>query len=268
MEETISLQDIFRILKKRVMLIVFCTVLGISAAGVLTFFVITPKYSSQAQLIVRLPQNEMTNVNDINANLQMINTYKDLITSDTVVSAVQLKLKEEYNQAISQEDLKASLSVQQSQNSQMFSISSTTTDPILSERIANQTTTLFQETAQSTLSVDKISVISNASASTSPVSPNNKLNLVIGLVGGVMLGILMAFMLEFFDRTLKDEEYITEDLHMPLLGVVQNMSAKELSVRINRAAVNPPAYPVTDDGNFSEGKGGANGPVRRNRKRV
>ncbi|MCB5951549.1 tyrosine protein kinase [Enterococcus sp. BWT-B8] len=268
MEEIISLQDIFRILQKRLLLIIFCMVVGISAAGVLTFLVITPKYSSQAQLIVRLPQSEATNVNDINANLQMINTYKDLITSDTVINVVQQKIKEEYNQDVSISELKNSLSVKQSQNSQMFSISSTTDNPILSERIANQITAVFQETAHNTLSVDKISVISNASANTTPVSPNNKLNLVIGLVGGLMLGILFAFIMEFFDRTLKDEAFITEDLGLPLLGAVQNMTSKELNVRIARAAVNSD-YQNAEYREFSENvQPSDNQPLRRKRKRV
>lgn len=265
MEETIGLQDIVSILKKRFALLIFCLILGISAAGVLTFFVITPKYSSQSQLIVKLPQSEAANVNDINANLQMINTYKDLITSDTVLGAVQQRMKEEYDQDVSTRDLRDSLAVTQSPNSQMFSISSTTTDPILSERIANKTTAIFQETAQHTLSIDKITVISNASANMAPVSPNNKLNLAIGLVFGLMIGILFAFVLEMFDRSLKSEEFISEELELPVLGAVPNMTAKELNVKITRPS-NESSMGTEHhgEGNPEDGQG----PMRRNRTRV
>lgn len=264
MEETIGLQDIVRILKKRFALLIFCTILGVSAAGVMTFFVITPKYSSQSQLIVKLPQSETANVNDINANLQMINTYKDLITSDTVLSAVQQRLKDEYSQDLSMGALRESLAVKQSQNSQMFSISSTTTDPILSERIANQTTAVFQETAQHTLSIDKITVISNASANMEPVSPNNKLNLVIGFVGGLMLGMLLAFVLEMFDRSLKNEDFISDELELPILGAVPNMTAKELNVKITR---NPSEMPDISN-NQEEQPEDDQEPSRRTRTRI
>lgn len=265
MEETIGLQDIVNILKKRFALLIFCTILGVSAAGVMTFFVITPQYSSQAQLIVKLPQSEAANVNDINANLQMINTYKDLITSDTVLSAVQQKMNEEYSQNIETSTLRKSLAVKQSQNSQMFSISSTTTDPILSERIANQTTAVFQETAQHTLSIDKITVISNASASMVPVSPNNKLNLIVGFAGGLMFGIFFAFLLEMFDRTLKNEEFISEELEFPVLGAVPNMTAKELNVKITRA---PSELSETAYHQEEEEKTDEQEPVRRSRTRI
>ncbi|MBP1046361.1 tyrosine protein kinase [Enterococcus sp. BWM-S5] len=265
MEETIGLQEITRILKKRFALLIFCMILGISAAGVMTFFVITPRYSSQAQLIVRLPQSETANVNDINANLQMISTYKDLITSDTVLSAVQQRMKDEYGQDIGTGTLRGSLSVKQSQNSQMFSISSTTTDPILSERIANQTTAVFQETAQQTLSVDKITVISNASANMSAVSPNNKMNLMLGFAGGLMLGVLLAFVLELFDRSLKNEEFISEELELPILGAVPNMTAKELNVKITRT---PSEMSEMAEHHEEEAPADEHAPLRRTRTRL
>lgn len=57
----------------------------------------TPKYGSQAQLIVTLPQSDTANVNDVNTNLQMINTYKDMIVSDLVLNEVKDRLETEDN---------------------------------------------------------------------------------------------------------------------------------------------------------------------------
>lgn len=234
MEETISLQELIGILKKRVGLIIVSMFLGLGIAGVLTYFVITPKYSSQAQLIVRLPQNETTNVNDINGNLQMINTYKDLIKSDTVMNEVKQKMKSEHENDLSIEELGASVSVNQSQNSQMFSIVSKVTDPVVAQNIANQTALVFQEKAKDMLNVDKITIISAAVANVNPVSPNDKLNLVIGLALGIMCGIAVTFILELFDKTIKDDRFVEEELGFTILGVVPNMTAKELSAKVIR----------------------------------
>ncbi|EOL49383.1 YveK family protein [Enterococcus caccae] len=234
MEETISLQELIGVLKKRVGLIIVSMFLGLGIAGILTYFVITPKYSSQAQLIVRLPQNETTNVNDINGNLQMINTYKDLIKSDTVMSEVQQRMKGEHDSDLSVEDLKASISVNQSQNSQMFSIVSKVTDPLVAQNIANQTALVFQEQAKDMVNVDKISIISAATANMNQVSPNDKLNLLIGLALGIMAGIAVAFILELFDKTIKDDSFVEEGLGFTILGIVPNMTAKELNAKLVR----------------------------------
>lgn len=235
MEETISLQEIFGILKKRIGLILISMFLGLGLAGLITFFVITPQYSSQAQLIVRLPQTETANVNDINANLQMITTYKDLIKSDSVMGEVQQKMKNEFQTEMTVSSLRESIEVEQSQNSQMFSIVSTGTNGIVSQNIANQTALVFQEKAKDMLNVDKITIISDAVASGTPVSPNNKLNLMIGIFLGAMIGIGIAFILELFDKTIKDTRFVEEELGFTILGVVPNMTVKELNTKLIRS---------------------------------
>lgn len=123
MEETISLRDIFKILKKRVVLIFLTTIIGVLAAGFVTFFIITPKYSSEAQLIVTLTQSDTAsvNANDVNANLLMLNTYKDLIKGNAVLTAVKERAASEKNFKGSVEELNGMISVSQSENSQMFS---------------------------------------------------------------------------------------------------------------------------------------------------
>ncbi|GGD01246.1 YveK family protein [Enterococcus wangshanyuanii] len=275
MEETISLQELVGVLRKRIGLIIVSMFLGLGVAGVLTYFVITPKYSSQAQLIVRLPQNETTNVNDINGNLQMINTYKDLIKSDTVMTEVQQRMKAEHQNDLSVEALKASVSVNQSQNSQMFSIVSKVTDPLVAQNIANQTALVFQEQAKDMLNVDKITIISEATANLNPVSPNDKINLIIGLALGLLFGIMASFILELFDKTIKDDSFVEEELGFTILGVVPNMTAKELNAKVVRTA--PSTASKSNNGFAKDGarvipkedfNSDNSAPARRSRPRV
>lgn len=228
MEETISLKEIFDILKKHVAAILISMFAGLALASVATFFIITPKYNSQAQLIVKLPRTDATNAGDVNTNLLMINTYKDMITGDLVMSTVKDRLESEYDLDKTVSELKGAIQVQQSQNSQMFSIVATDTKPVDAEHIANTTAKVFQENAKDVLDVDKISIISNAQASMTPVSPNNKLNLAIGLVLGMMVGVGLAFLLELLDRTVKDSRFVAENLGFTILGLVPQMTDKEL----------------------------------------
>ena len=234
MEETISLKEIFDILRKHLTSILISMFVGLALAAIITFFVLTPQYRSQAQLIVTLPQSETTNANDVNMNLQMINTYKELVTGDLVINQVKDRIESEYGIDKSVQELKDSVEVTQSQNSLMFSIRATDTSSVYAANIANTTALVFQENAKDVLSVDKISIISNAEASSSPVSPNNKLNLAIGLVLGVIVGVGIAFLLELLDRTVKDNKYVTETLGFTILGTVPQMSAKEVNATIQK----------------------------------
>lgn len=247
MEETISLKEIFDILRKHLTSIFISMFVGLAIAAIVTFFVVTPKYRSQAQLIVTLPQTETTNANDVNTNLQMINTYKELVTGDLVINQVKDQIESEYGIDKSVQELKDSVEVTQSQNSLMFSIRATDTSSVYAANIANTTALVFQENAKDVLNVDKISIISNAEASTSPVSPNNKLNLAIGLVLGILVGFGIAFLLELLDRTVKDNKFVTETLGFTILGTVPQMSAKEINATIQKKPVTPMIKKNTSD---------------------
>lgn len=239
MEETISLKEIFEILRKHITTILISMFAGLALAGIATFFVITPKYSSQAQLIVTLPQTETTNANDVNTNLQMINTYKDMIVSDLVLNEVKDRLETENNVKMTAGEIGDAIAVNQSQNSQMFSIQATSTNAVTAQQIANTTSLVFQENAKDVMNVDKISIVSSAVASSSPISPNNKLNLAIGLVLGIMLGVGLAFLLELLDRTVKDDKFVTDTLGFTVLGTVPQMTQKELNATIQKKPVAP-----------------------------
>ena len=231
MEEEINLKEIFDILKKHLALIFMSTFLGLAIAGGVTYFLITPKYASEAQLVVALPQTETSSVNDINFNLQMLNTYKDIILKGTAqAKEVQARLATDYQIDMTPGEIKASLQVIQAQNSQMFSIQATSEDSMVAEAIANTTATVFQDTIKDVLpNVERITIVSEASANPHPISPNNKLNLLIGLLLGSMIGVGLAFVLELFDRTIKDSRFVAENLELTLLGAIPTMNEKEIN---------------------------------------
>ena len=237
MEETLRLEDLVQILKKKAAWIVLTTVAGIGLAAGMTFFLITPKYDSTAQLIAQNQEAEGSSgnlQNDINGNVLMINTYKDMIKSDLVIDAVQKKLQDEYQYVYSNSGLKNSLEVEQTQNSQMFQITATSPEPRKAALIANITAITFQEKAEEVLAVSKVT--SEAGVSAKAVFPNNQLNLLIGAVVGMLIGVGLAFLIELVDKTMKDERFIVETLELPVLGQVSEINPKEL-IRSRRIVV-------------------------------
>lgn len=235
MEETISINQVLEVLLKRIKIIILFMFIGIGVAASITFFLITPKFSSQAQLVVTLPQSDNTNVNEVTSNLQMINTYKDFIVSDLVLNQVEDRLKADYNISLNTAEIKNSVTVEQNQNSQMFSIVAKSSKPNQAMYIANTVATIFQENAKDVLNVDRITIISKAVISTKPVSPNNKLMVIIGLAVGLFFGIGIAFLIEIFDRTVKDSSFITEELGFTVLGTVPEISDKDVNKYIREA---------------------------------
>lgn len=63
-------------------------------------------------------------------------------------------------------------------------------------------------------------VLSEAFIPSAPVKPNTKLNIAVALIMGLMVFTLLAFVMEYFDNTLKNSEDIEDNLGLPVLGVI------------------------------------------------
>ncbi|EGA90818.1 lipopolysaccharide biosynthesis protein [Planococcus donghaensis MPA1U2] len=220
MEETISLQDLFKTLKKRAGLIALMTILAITIAGVVSFLVLTPMYQTSTQILVNQEQSEaaqLTNQN-IQTDLQLINTYSVIIKSPAILDEVASQLDLD----MSVEQLNSKITVATAQNSQVVDITVQDENPAQAVDIANTTAKVFEGEIQNLMNVDNVSILSPAvlKDNPSPFAPNPKLNMAIAAVIGMMLGVGIAFLLEYLDTTIKDQQDIEEILDIPLLGVI------------------------------------------------
>ncbi len=60
-----------------------------------------------------------------------------------------------------------------------------------------------------------------------PVLPRKLINLVVGIFGGALLGLLLAFLVEFLDQTIKTSEDLEKKLSLPFLGFVPHEKLKK-----------------------------------------
>lgn len=94
MEEQIDLSKLFAILRKNMKYLIILPIVFLIISMVLTFFFITPKYSASTQVLVN--QKETDNqiiAQQVQSNLQLVNTYSEIIKSPRILDKVAKKFK-------------------------------------------------------------------------------------------------------------------------------------------------------------------------------
>jgi capsular polysaccharide biosynthesis protein len=228
MEETISLRELFYTLRKRIWMIISIAVVATLASGIISFYVLTPIYSSSTQLLVNQEKSDqpMYNVGEIQTNLQLINTYNVIIKSPAILDLVAKDL----DMDVTSEQLNEKITVGSEKDSQVLSISVQDADPQMATDIANTTAKVFQNEIVKIMNVDNVSILAQAKTkeNPSPIKPRPLLNIAIALVVGLMAGVGLTFLLEYLDNTIKNEMDVEKVLGLPVLGAIHTMSEKDL----------------------------------------
>lgn len=230
MEEEISLVELFDIIKKHFKLIVITTLAATIIAAIYTLFLVTPMYQSSTEMIVtQSSDSTTTNISqsDINTSISLINTYEDIIRNDVILDPVI----EELNLNATTGQLRENISIQSDSSSQVFSIQAKSENPYEAAEIANTTAAIFQDEIFEIMDVDNVTVISSAIPNTNPASPNNLLNLIIGMLLGGMIGVGLVFVRELTDNTVKSADYVGLTTGWSNLGSVKSFSKQDLIVK-------------------------------------
>jgi len=87
MKKEYSFYDLWQLFKKYFIRILNMTIIGATLAAIVVMFFVEPQYSSQAQLIVNQRSNQDTSIqyNEVQTNVTLVSTYRDIILGDGVV---------------------------------------------------------------------------------------------------------------------------------------------------------------------------------------
>lgn len=261
MDSTLDLRQMFGILRKHILFIIIATIgFGLIAFGVAEF-AMTPKYSSTTQLLVNQKDdnNPALAAQNQQADVQMISTYKDIVTNQSILRQVKsnlahpAKLVRKATKAVYRTngvtgkrtlvraakpavykasgtaydvgigEMQKAISISNQQNSQVFSLTVKTDNPGKSAAVANEVAQVFKTNIQKMMSVNNVTVISKATPNYTKTSPRTKLIVLIGLVFGLLIGMGYALIKELTDTTVKEDDFLTEELGLTNLGHVANI---------------------------------------------
>ncbi|MFR0539478.1 YveK family protein [Limosilactobacillus reuteri subsp. suis] len=258
---TIDLHRLMVLCRKHIKMLIIWTLLAGVLGYVVAQFVVVPKYTATTEILVNQKHESNDNgqaYNNQQADIQMINTYKDIITNQVILSKASKQLKnpvhvikpaqkavyrtnadgtrrlikeaqpavverggKSYN--LSTADLKKAISVQTQQNSQVFSLQVKTDDPQESAVVANTVSNVFKQQIKKIMSVNNVTIVSRASTPDEPSFPNKKLFALAGAILGLILSFLYILIGDLMDTSVHGDDYLANEVGLINLGHVNHI---------------------------------------------
>ena len=221
MEETIDLSRLFTILKKNMKYLIILPIVFLALSMVITFVFMTPKYSSSTQVLVNQKEtdNEMM-AQQVQSNLQLVNTYSEIIKSPRILDKVSKNLKGKY----SSKEISGMLTVSNQAESQILNIAVENESREAASKVANEIANVFSKDVSKIMNVDNVSILSKADTKGKQISPQPLVNSVVSIFLGLIVALILIFLKEMLDKRIKTEEDVAEILDLPVLGTIQDFN--------------------------------------------
>ncbi len=215
MKVEIDLSQLLKLLKKNIRLIIILALVGIIIAASATTFLISKKYQSQGSVLLKADVvNGSLDSTQVNTNKMMVNNYVKLLQGNNIQDQVAKNLN------ITSAEVRSSLSITNTTDTQIIEISSTTVDPGLSKRIVDETISVFTTLIQEKLDVTNVTIVDQPEVNPNPVSPSMVKNVIIGAVAGIVISLGYLLLTYLLDTKIKNGEQAEQYLGVPLLGIV------------------------------------------------
>ena len=237
MNQSYSIKDIIRLLLSHIWLIIVITVFGAGAAFGISKFLLPLQYSSHITMYVQSYTGITANANSVNHlsnSKQLVNTYMEVLKDDAVMNAVAEKLSKQFEEnvlsvnftindsgKITPASIRSCLAISSVTDTPAVKVTATAENAEVAAAICNDLTQVAPQYVEEAVGVGSINTIDTAKVYNTPVAPNTMKNTMIGAVAGFMLIVLIIFLIDFFDNTIKDTDALGKKYNKAIIGDIQ-----------------------------------------------
>ena len=161
-----------------------------------TYFFIQPTYTSTTRIYVvnQATDNKNLSAQDLQAGTYLVNDYKEIITSNDVLSEV---IKDE-KLNLSEAELSKMVSVNIPTDTRLISISVKAKTGQDAQVLANKVREVASKKIKTVTKVEDVTTLEEAKLPSSPSSPNIKRNVLLGAILGGFVAIVAVLVREVF----------------------------------------------------------------------
>lgn len=225
-----NINRIFSLIKSKLLFLILFTLIGTTAVGLYTVFIISPVYSLQSKLIMKNASDQTNGQNNDSQAIEAINLFQR--QAKTYLEIADLPpVKEDTNKALglSPDEIAKIKSVKLTNDtgSQLVTVTVRALDRDLAERYIKEYVTQYKKFTADRLGRDNLSVVTEALGSNNPVYPILWKNLLIAIVVFSFAGFNIVFIKYILSDSIDSYEDLEELVGIPVLGMIPTIEKKK-----------------------------------------
>lgn len=201
-------------------LIAAATVIAAVIALAYTVLMVTPLYRTGVMIYVNNIESnqkvEYISAANLATSQQLVNTYKNIISSDTVLEEVAANLDMGYGAR----EIRSMMTTAQVDETEIFQVFITHPDPAVAAEIANTIAEVAPSRIAEFVEGSSTKIIDYAKVPESRYSPSYRKNVLVGAMLGLVAALGYLTLAYLLDVRIRDDEDITEYFDQPLLGQI------------------------------------------------
>ena len=224
-----NINRVFSLIKSKLLFLLLFTIVGTTAVGLYTVFIISPIYSVSSKLIMKNTSSQTNGQNNDAQTIEAINLFQR--QAKTYLEIADLPpVKDETNKALglSPDDIAKIKSVKLTNDSgsQLVTITVRGLDRNLAERYIKEYVSQYKKFTADRLGRDNLSVVTEALGSDSPVYPVLWKNLLVSILVFSFVGFNVVFIKYVLSDSIDSYEDLEELVGTPVLGMIPTIERK------------------------------------------
>ncbi len=220
MSRQLTINDILKMFLAHIKLIIILAIVGTVLAYTYVTYFVTPIYSTTALILVQNDsgfstgsatasndtEGQKVNTNDITQSVMLANTCTVLFEEDPDMKSI-----------ISGN----TVSISAIEDSYFLEIKVSSSDALTAANVANQLASAAPEVfAKYFGEAGKVDTVDEAAIPSRPSSPDVKQYIMMGFLGGIVLAMAIAFLIEVVDTTVKPNDDLYDIYKIPVFAEI------------------------------------------------
>ena len=183
---------------------------------------VKPKYKAETSLLLATNSSSQSNsdgitINDLNINSKLVSTYSDMVKKGNKIPREVIK---NLGIDLQEDDVRKSITIQARDNADMIDIIVKYDDPLIAQKIANETAKVFIENVKQYYKIENLYIYDEAELETEPYNINHTKDILIFAVIGIVISFGYVLIANMLDTTIKSVQDIEKTSGVTVLASI------------------------------------------------